>query len=190
MHSQTAWHLHAGLAVVFVELPEATRERLRPSLSWLELCPIFEEFGRERVGRLAAVRPGSSSESESRRNTLAVGAGVAVALLILAVIGALIWRRRHADPKDPSPLTADLTGSTKAEATGAVDGGADQGAACHTGPAAPRRRDLAAADEEAEEDQAPNRGMLYSPVSAQLTVPAAADFRGPPRMDARGLQQL
>ena len=191
MHSQTDWHLQAGLAVVFVELPEATRERLRPSLSWLELCPIFEEFGRDPVGRLAAVRPGSSSGSESRRNTLAIGVGVAVGLLILAVIAAFIWRRRQSDPKDPSSATTDLTGAAKAEANGAAHGGADEEAARRTDTAfPPRRRDQAATDEEVEEDHTPNLGLMYSPVSAQVTAPAAADFRAPPQMDARGLQQL
>jgi hypothetical protein len=171
MHCHIDWHLEAGFAVVFVELPVLTRADVRPPPEWFELCPLFDEFEREQSGR-AADADLSDSDSLSRRAKLAIGLGVSLGALFLAVIAACIWRRRHADPKPADPAAAQMTSAAAA------------GAAAGSGATAERRAVDPPADEDVE-DHAPSHGLLYSPVAAQVTVPAAADFNAPAQMDAR-----
>jgi hypothetical protein len=80
--------LESGFAVVFVELPVQVRQTIRPPDEWFQLCPLFEEFERNRE---ANNRDGADTNGYADGQT-ALGSlrFIALWLILGLVVGAVL----------------------------------------------------------------------------------------------------
>jgi len=95
------WHLEAGFAVVFVELPVQVRQTIHPPDEWFQLCPLFDEFERNQE---ANNRAGVDTNADGQPTLGSLGF-IALWLFLGLVVGAVLvgglmvmWHRRRMPP--------------------------------------------------------------------------------------------